>query len=230
MGGGPGGDHLKPFLSTKGHEGPGQSHLNSDAKIGHEGRPQGGEGTHKGCPYQLSSSRRFGPGKGTHKGSPLPIRILRLRTMICPQGVPLPAFLRLGKGTHKGCPYRLVNLSRVLPWGGHPQGVPLPIGLLSAHAGGEGTHKGRPYPIVFSRRAHPGGKGTHKGCPYGWLMRARAHRGGGHPQGVPLRLVNEGARTPGGRAPTRGAPTGFRQPHEVFSNLMQLPWAGGGRS
>ena len=25
------------------------------------------------------------------------------------------------------------------------------------------------------------------------------------------------------RAPTRGAPTRFRQPHEVFSNLMQLP-------
>ena len=26
------------------------------------------------------------------------------------------------------------------------------------------------------------------------------------------------------RAPTRGAPTRFRQPHEVFSDLMQLPW------
>ena len=31
--------------------GPGQTHLNSDAKIADEGHPQGGEGTHKGCPY-----------------------------------------------------------------------------------------------------------------------------------------------------------------------------------
>ena len=65
-------------------------------------------------------------------------------------------------------------------------------------------------------------------------------KGGGHPQGAPLRdgkgghtrgegahkgrpyeMVKGGIR--GGRAPTRGAPTRFRQPHEVFSNLMQLP-------
>ena len=74
-------------------------------------------------------------------------------------------------------------------------------------------------------------------------------RGGGHPQGVPLLLFS--AKKPASsrqrrmefaiahydlhssrryalrRAPTRGAPTRFRQPHEVFSNLMQLPWDGG---
>ena len=42
--------------------GPGQwagkTHLNSDAKIADEGRPQGGEGTHKGCPYLLFSAKK----------------------------------------------------------------------------------------------------------------------------------------------------------------------------
>ena len=36
----------------------GQTHLNSDAKIADEGRPQGGEGTHKGCPYLLFPAKK----------------------------------------------------------------------------------------------------------------------------------------------------------------------------
>ncbi len=42
--------------------GPGQwagkTHLNSDANIADEGRPQGGEGTHKGCPYLLFPAKK----------------------------------------------------------------------------------------------------------------------------------------------------------------------------
>ena len=38
--------------------GAGQSHLNSDAKIADEGHPQGGEGTHKGCPYLHFSAKK----------------------------------------------------------------------------------------------------------------------------------------------------------------------------
>ena len=38
-------------MSTEPGKHPGQTHLNSDAKIADEGHPQGGEGTHKGCPY-----------------------------------------------------------------------------------------------------------------------------------------------------------------------------------
>ena len=75
-----------------------------------------------------------------------------------------------GEGTHKGCPYRLSSLG-VLPWGGHPQGVPLPIVfsrrfalgraptrgaptdcLLSAFCPEKGAHKGRPYPIQAALR------------------------------------------------------------------------------
>ena len=66
----------------------GQSHLNSDAKVADEGRPQGAphtscrlarkptssleKGTHKGCPYQLSSLGVLCSEKGTHKEAPLP--------------------------------------------------------------------------------------------------------------------------------------------------------------
>ena len=84
-------------------------------------------------------------------------------------------------------------------------------------------------------------KGTHKGRPYE-MVKGCTHEGGGHPQGAPLRdgkgvhtraegthkgrpplrMMDKGCIREG-RAPTRGAPTRFRQPHEVFSNLMQLP-------
>ena len=131
----------------------GQSHLNSDATIAHEGRPQGaplpdsfgpGEGTHKGRPYRFvwpwgghpqgaplpirlawgraptrgAPTDSFGPGEGTHKGCPYPIRLALGRAPT--RGAPTDSF-GPGKGTHKGCPYRFV-----WPWGGHPQGVPLP--------------------------------------------------------------------------------------------------------
>ena len=130
--------------------------------------------------------------------------------------------LALGRAPTRGAPGFSLG---VWPWEGHPQGVPLPIVfsrrlalgraptrgaptdcLLSAFWPGEGTHKGCPYrlsslgvlawgghpqgvplPIVFSRRFGPG-EGTHKGCPY--------------------RLSSLGVLfSPGGRAPTRGAPT-----------------------
>ena len=221
-----------------------------------------GKGTHKGCPYRLSSLGVL-PWEGHPQGVPLPI--VFSRRFVCP-----------GKGTHKGRPYRLSSLG-VLPWEGHPQGAPLPIVfsrrlalrraptrgaptdcLLSAFCPAKGTHKGCPYrlssldvlsceghpqgvplPIVFSRRfvlrraptrgaptdcllsVFGPAKGTHKGCPYR-LSSLGVLSCEGHPQGVPLPIVFS-RRFVLRRAPTRGAPTRFRQPHEVFSNLMQLP-------
>ena len=306
----------------------GQSHLNSDATIAYEGRPQGGEGTHKGCycllsafcpgegthkgcPYCLLSA--FCPGEGTHKGCPYRLPSLGvLPCEGCPQGVPLPiVFSRRsalgraptrgaptdcllsafcpGKGAHKGRPYRLSSLG-VLPWGGHPQGAPLPIVfsrrsalgraptrgaptdcLLSAFGPGEGTHKGCPYrlsslgvrpwgghpqgaplPIVFSRRSALGraptrgaptdcllsafcpGEGTHKGRPYLSSLGVRPWEG--HPQGAPLPIVFS-RRSALGRAPTRGAPTdcllsafgpgkGTHKGRPYLSSLGVLPWGG----
>ena len=186
-------DHLRPILGCT--QQAGQTHLNSDATIAHEGRPQGGEGTHKGCPYQLSSLGVL-PCEGHPQGVPLPIVLSRrfalgrAPTRGAPTDCLLSAFCP-GKGTHKGCPYRLSSLG-VLPWEGHPQGVPLPI-VLSAFCPG---------------------KGTHKGCPYR-LSSLGVLPWEGHPQGVPLPIVLS-RRFALRRAPTRGAPTRFRQPHEVF--------------
>ena len=169
----------------------GQSHLNSDATIAYEGRPQG-------APLPIVFSRRSALGRaprgvplplgvrpwgGHPQGAPLPIvfsrrfALRRAPTRGAPTGL-LSAFCP-GKGTHKGCPYRLSSLG-VRPWGGHPQGAPLPIVfsrrfalgraptrgaptgcLLSAFGPGEGTHKGCPYLSAFGP-----GEGTHKGCPY----------------------------------------------------------------
>ena len=275
--------------STEPGKHPGQTHLNSDAKIADEGHPQGGEGTHKGCPYllfsakkpassrqrrlefaiahcDLHSSRRYALGRAPTRGEGHP------------QGVPLPSFfgqetglqspktfgicdsalrsaqfsaLCPGEGTHKGRPYQLFSLG-VMPWGGHPQGAPLPIVFsrryalgraptrgaptncfLQALCLGEGTHKGRPYqlfslgvmpwgghpqgaplPIVFSRRY---AQGTHKGRPY-QLFSLGVMPWGGHPQGVPLPIVFS-RRYALGRAPTRGAPTRFRQPQVGLSQF-----------
>ena len=119
--------------------------------------------------------------------------------------------------------------------GGHPQGAPLRDGK-GVHTRAEGTHKGRPYemvkgctrgggrpqgaPLRDGKGGHTRAEGTHKGRPY--EMVKGCTRGGGHPQGAPLRMMDKGCIR-GGRAPTRGTPTRFRQPHEVFSNLMQLP-------
>ena len=100
-----------------------------------EGAPRGdlfcpGEGTHKGCPY-----RCFALGRAPTRGAPTDI-------------------LRPGEGAHKGCPYRYFALGRaptrgaptdVLPWGGRPQGVPLPM-----FCPGEGT-KGCPFCHILNR-------------------------------------------------------------------------------
>ena len=202
----------------------GQSHLNSDATIAHEGRLQGGEGTHKGC-YRLSSLG-VRPWEGHPQGVPLPIvfsrrsALERAPTRGAPTVCLLSAFCP-GKGTHKGCPYRLSSLG-VLPWGGHPQGAPLPIGfsrrfalgraptrgaptdcLLSAFCPAKGAHKGCPYRLS-SLGVLPW-KGTHKGCPYR-LSSLGVLPWKGHPQGVPLPIVFS-RRFALGRAPTRGAPT-----------------------
>ena len=178
-------DHLRPILGCT--QQAGQSHLNSDATIAHEGRPQGGEGTHKGCPYQLSSLGVL-PCEGHPQGVPLPIvfsrrfALRRAPTRGAPTDCPLSAFCP-AKGTHKGCPYRLSSLG-VLPWGGAPtRGAPTDC-LLSAFCPG---------------------KGTHKGCPYR-LSSLGVWPCEGHPQGVPLPIVLS-RRLALGRAPTRGAPT-----------------------
>ena len=283
-------------MSSSPHFGTGQTHLNSVAKIADEGRPQGaplpiafswryalgraptrgaptncllsalcpGEGTHKGRPYQLSSLGVM-PWGGHPQGAPLPIAFSRRYALgrAPTRGAPTNCLLSAlcpGEGTHKGRPYQLPSLG-VMPWGGHPQGAPLPIAfsrryglgraptrgaptncLLSALCPGEGTHKGRPYqlpslgvvpwgghpqgaplPIAFSRRYGLGraptrgaptdcflsalwpGEGAHKGRPY-QLPSLGVMPWGGHPQGAPLPIVFF-RRYGRGRAPTRGAPT-----------------------
>ena len=141
----------------------------------------------------------------------------RAPTRGAPTNCLLSAFC-LEKGTHKGRPYRLFCLG-VWAWEGHPQGVPLPI-VWSRRLGlGRAPTRGAPTDCLVS--AFGPGKGTHKGCPYR-LFGLGVWDWEGHPQGVPLPIVWS-RRLGLGRAPTRGAPTRFRQPHEVFSNLMQLP-------
>ena len=265
----------------------GQSHLNSDATIAHEGRPQGGEGTH----LPIVFSRRLALGRAPTRGAPTDCLLSAALGRAPTRGAPTDCLLSAfgpGEGTHKGRPYRLSSLG-VWPWGGHPQGAPLPIVfspryalgraptrgaptdcLLSAFCPGKGAHKGRPYrlsslgvlpweghpqgaplPIVFSRRFALGraptrgaptdcllsafcpGEGAHKGRPYRlsslgvlpWeghpqgaplpIVFSRRFALGGRPQGAPLPIVFS-RRFALGRAPTRGAPTRFRQPHEVF--------------
>ena len=116
-----------------------------------------------------------------------------------------------GEGTHKGCPYRLSSLG-VLAWGGHPQGAPLPIVFSRRFGLGRAPTRGAPTDCLLS--AFCPGEGTHKGCPYR-LSSLGVWPWEGHPQGVPLPIVFS-RRFALGRAPTRGAPTRFRQPHEVF--------------
>ena len=67
------------------------------------------------------------------------------------------------KGTHKGCPYRLSFLG-VVPWEGHPQGVPLPIVFSGRYALGRAPTRGAPTDCLFWALCPE--KGTHKGCPY----------------------------------------------------------------
>ena len=219
------------------------------------------KGTHKGCPYQLSSLGVM-PWGGRPQGAPLPIVFSGVMPWGGrPQGAPLPIVFSgryaLGRAPTRGAPTDCL-LSALWPWEGRPQGAPLPIVFSGRYALGraptrgaptncllwalcpeKGTHKGCPYrlsslgvlpwegrtqgvplPIVFSRRFTPG-EGAHKGRPYP-LSSLGALPCEGHPQGVPLPIVFS-RRLALRRVPTRGAPTRFRQPHEVFSNLMQLP-------
>ena len=200
-----------------------------------------GKGTHKGCPYRLSS-RGVLPWEGHPQGVPLPIVLSRrfalgrAPTRGAPTNCPLAAFCP-GKGTHKGCPYRLSSLG-VLPWEGHPQGAPLPIVLSRRFALGRAPTRGAPTDCLLS--AFCPGKGTHKGCPYRLSSRG-VLPWEGHPQGAPLPIVLS-RRFALGRAPTRGAPTDCPlsafcpekgahkgRPYPIqaasrgFSNLMQLP-------
>ena len=181
-----------------------------------------GEGTHKGRPYRLSSLG-VRPWGGHPQGAPLPIvfsrrsALGRAPTRGAPTDCLLSAFCP-GEGTHKGRPYQLSSLG-VRPWGGHPQGAPLPIAFSRRSALGRAPTRGAPTDCLLS--AFCPREGTHKGRPY-QLSSLGVRPCEGHPQGAPLPIVFSrrfGLR----RAPTRGAPTRFRQPHKVFSNLMHLP-------
>ena len=107
----------------------------------------------------------------------------------------------------------------VMPCEGRPQGAPLPIVFSRRFALRRAPTRGAPTDCLLS--AFCPAKGAHKGRPYR-LSSLGVLPWEGHPQGVPLPIVLS-RRYALRRAPTRGAPTRFRQPHEVFSNLMQLP-------
>ena len=172
-------DHLRPILGCS--QQAGQSHLNSDAQIAHEGCPQGGRAPTRGAPtdwrFALAGHpqgvplpivlSRFGPGRAPTRGAPTDCPLSRFAlgrapTRGAPTDCPLSAFCP-GKGTHKGCPYRLSSLG-VLPWEGHPQGVPLPIVLSRRFALGRAPTRGAPTDCPLS--AFCPGKGAHKGRPY----------------------------------------------------------------
>ena len=197
-----------------------------------------GEGAHKGRPYLLSSLGVM-PWGGHPQGAPLPIVFSRRYALgraptrgaptYCllsgvmpwgghPQGAPLPIVfspaLCPGEGTHKGRPYLLSSL-RVMPWGGHPQGAPLPIVFSRRYALGRAPTRGAPTNCLLSALCP--GEGTHKGRPY-LLSSLGVMPWGGHPQGAPLPIVFS-RRYALGRAPTRGAPTRFRQPQVVLSQF-----------
>ena len=160
--------------------GPGQTHLNSDAKIADEGRPQG-------APLPIVFSWRFALRRAPTRGAPTDC----LLQALC-----------LEKGTHKGRPYQLSSPG-VMPWGGHPQGAPLPIVFSRRYALGRAPTRGAPTNCLLQAKCL--GEGTHKGRPY-QLSSLGVMPWGGHPQGAPLPIVFS-RRYALGRAPTRGAHT-----------------------
>ena len=183
-----------------------------------------GKGAHKGRPYQLFS---FGvmAGEGRPQGAPLPIVFSRRygRGRAPTRGAPTNCFLSAlwpGKGAHKGRPYQLSFLG-VMAGEGRPQGAPLPIVFFRRYGRGRAPTRGAPINCLFS--ALWPGEGTHKGRPY-QLSFLGVMAGEGRPQGAPLPIVFS-RRFCRGRAPTRGATARFRQPHEVFSNVMQFALA-----
>ena len=146
------------------------------------------------------------PAKGTHKGCPY--RLSSLGVLPCeghPQGVPLPiVFSRrfaLRRAPTRGAPTDCL-LSALCPEG-HPQGVPLPIVFSRRFALRRAPTRGAPTDCLLS--AFGPAKGTHKGCPYR-LSSLGVWPCEGHPQGVPLPIVFS-RRLALRRAPTRGAPT-----------------------
>ena len=203
----------------------------------------------QGAPLPIGFSRRYALGRAPTRGAPTDCLFSALWPWGGhPQGVPLPIRYALGRaptrgaptdclfsalwpgeGTHKGRPY-LLSFLGVMAWGGRPQGAPLPIVfsrrygrgraptrgaptycLLSAFGPGEGATRGAPTYCLLS--AFGPGEGTHKGCPY-LLSSPGVMPWGGSPQGAPLPI-----RYALGRAPTRGAPTRFRQPHVGLSQF-----------
>ena len=165
-----------------------------------------GEGTHKGRPYQLPSLGVV-PWGGHPQGAPLPIVFFRRYALgrAPTRGAPTNCLLSAlcpGEGTHKGRPYQLPSLG-VMPWGGHPQGAPLPIAFSRRYALGRAPTRGAPTYCLLSALCP--GEGTHKGRPY-QLSSLGVMPWGGHPQGAPLPIVFS-RRLALGRAPTRGAPT-----------------------
>ena len=91
----------------------------------------------------------------------------------------------------------------VLPWGGHPQGVPLPIVFSRRSALRRVPTRGAPTDCLLS--AFGPGEGTHKGRPYR-LSSLGVLPCEGCPQGAPLPIVFS-RRFALRRVPTRGAPT-----------------------
>ena len=194
-----------------------------------------GKGTHKWCPYRLSSLGVL-PWEGRPQGAPLPIVFSRRLALgrAPTRGAPTDCLLSAfgpGNGAHKGRPYRLSSLG-VRPWEGRPQGAPLPIVfsrrsalgraptrgaptdcLLSAFGPGKGTDKGVPLPIVFSRRLALGRAPT-RAAPTDCLLSAFGPGKGTH-KGCPYRLSSLGVW------PWEGHPQGLPLPI-VFSRRSAL--------
>ena len=137
--------------------------------------------------YDLHSSRRYALRRAPTRGAPT----YCLLSALCP-----------GEGAHKGRPYLLSSL-RVMPWGGRPQGAPLPIVFSPRYALGRAPTRGAPTYCLLSALCP--GEGAHKGRPY-LLSSLRVMPWGGRPQGAPLPIAFS-PRYALGRAPTRGAPT-----------------------
>ena len=156
------------------------------------GRPQG-------APLPIVFSRRYTPGRAPTRGAPTNC----LLSALCPE-----------KGAHKGRPYQLSSPG-VMPRGGHPQGAPLPIVFSRRFDLGRAPTRGAPADCLLSALCP--GEGAHKGCPYR-LSSLGVMPWGGHPQGAPLPIVFS-RRYALGRAPTRGAPTRFRQPQVGLSQF-----------
>ena len=161
---------------------------------------------HKGRPYRLSSLGVM-PWGGRPQGAPLPIVFSRRYALgrAPTRGAPTDCLLSAlcpGEGAHKGRPYRLSSLG-VMPWGGRPQGAPLPIVFFRRYALGRAPTRGAPTDCLLSALCP--GEGTHKGRPYR-LSSLGVMPWGGRPQGAPLPIVFS-RRYALGRAPTRGAPT-----------------------